>query len=540
MDRTAVSDASGTSGARPSWRLKAPHDARTQALVVSGFAGLPTGRALFLRFGWDGVVGGDWLRALRAVAPITGADGRQPRAAALSFSFSGLKKMPLADSTYASFSRAFREGMFQEDRARRLGDRTDGVWHDTVIRGGPRWSANVAAGAAATAAPVAAFSVAPTDTAPPPITTELTVHAVLLLYTTDEATGEAWAAEVERALAPHRIDIVHRLPLELDLDPQGIGREHFGFADGLSQPIPYDSAPASDDCLVLSDGTPATRDKWNGVPLGDILIGHPGSHNEVSPGPVVPAETVADPAILPLHPRGEGFLDLGVDGSYMVVRELRQDVAAFWQSMHDSAARVRLRDPSASDHVDAEWLAERVIGRDRDGHLLCPLGKLKADEFGQPQNQFGFLGNDADGTGCPPGSHVRRANPRDALAPNAKMAQTMLDSANAHRILRRGRKFGPKVKQEHEDDGVDRGLLFICLNADIARQFEFIQQTWLLNPNFATLFDETDPLLGAKGQMTVRDVPLRRRVDVATFVRMAGGDYFFLPSIPALDYLTAL
>jgi deferrochelatase/peroxidase EfeB len=82
--------------------------------------------------------------------------------------------------------------------------------------------------------------------------------------------------------------------------------------------------------------------------------------------------------------------------------------------------------------------------------------------------------------------------------------------------------------------------LFICLNTDIARQFEFVQQTWLLNPNFATLFDETDPLIGPKGTMTVRDQPLRRRIEVDTFVRMVGGDYFFLPSMPALKYLATL
>jgi deferrochelatase/peroxidase EfeB len=82
--------------------------------------------------------------------------------------------------------------------------------------------------------------------------------------------------------------------------------------------------------------------------------------------------------------------------------------------------------------------------------------------------------------------------------------------------------------------------LFICLNTDISRQFEFVQQTWMLNSNFAILYDETDPLIGPKGTMTVRDRPLRRIIEVETFVRMAGGDYFFLPSMPALRYLAAL
>ena len=98
----------------------------------------------------------------------------------------------------------------------------------------------------------------------------------------------------------------------------------------------------------------------------------------------------------------------------------------------------------------------------------------------------------------------------------------------------------PPPKDRHEDDGAERGLLFICLNADIARQFEFVQQTWILNKNFATLYDETDPLVGPKGRFTIGEQPLRRIVEVETFIQSAGGEYFFLPSLPALKYLASL
>ena len=80
----------------------------------------------------------------------------------------------------------------------------------------------------------------------------------------------------------------------------------------------------------------------------------------------------------------------------------------------------------------------------------------------------------------------------------------------------------------------------MCLNTDIARQFEFIQQTWLLNRGFATLHGETDPLLGPKGSFTIPAEPVRRRVEVESYVQMVGGEYFFLPSLPALDYLASL
>jgi deferrochelatase/peroxidase EfeB len=223
----------------------------------------------------------------------------------------------------------------------------------------------------------------------------------------------------------------------------------------------------------------------------------------------------------------------------MVVRELRQNVAAFWKSLKAAADKINAHNPSAKP-VTADWLAERVIGRNIDGHLLCPSGLLAADGFNLPQNAFGFKKIDPEGHGCPLGSHVRRANPRDGQAKDLAAAPTLLDASNNHRILRRGRKYGTTIKERDQDDSAERGLLFICLNTDIARQFEFIQQRWLLNRNFATLFDEMDPLIGPKGPFTINEQPLRRIVEVETFVQCAGGEYFFLPSIPALNYLASL
>jgi hypothetical protein len=43
-----------------------------------------------------------------------------------------------------------------------------------------------------------------------------------------------------------------------------------------------------------------------------------------------------------------------------------------------------------------------------------------------------------------------------------------------------------------------RGLVFAALNANIERQFEFVQQAWITSPNFAGLYDEADPMLGGR------------------------------------------
>ncbi len=62
----------------------------------------------------------------------------------------------------------------------------------------------------------------------------------------------------------------------------------------------------------------------------------------------------------------------------------------------------------------------------------------------------------------------------------------------------------------------------------------------MLNPHFATLFNEVDPLVGREGPMTLPGEPLRHMITVKTYVTFTGGDYFFLPSIRALDYFEAL
>jgi len=552
--------ATDTTSAPPSWKLADPIRGRTQGLIASGFGHLPYGRALFLEFVWGvGTPGGAWMDALVDKVNVThGApderDEKPCRAASLAFTWTGLKRMGLGEQALASFSRPFREGMFQEDRMRRLGDRRGGTWLKTVAEGGPKWSANTPLRdpTRVDAERVGGYAVPHAAPVEKGVKTPVTVHALLLLYTEREPEADEWTVQIKQMLGNVSVDIVHELDLLLDVEKKGISREHFGFADALSQPIPFGlDVPVDETKLVLINGQPMQKDEVQGIPLGEILFGYQNGHSEPAPGPVVPRQINGDPtqedprpkaADLLDHPRAEGFADLGIDGSYLVVRELKQDVAAFWSSLDEQAVRIRASDPDAGQ-VNATWLAERIVGRSVDGHLLCPGESYhSADKYGLPDSSFLFGKVDPKARGCPPGSHVRRAFPRDALAPSQTedSRRELLQAANNHRILRRGRKFGPKIDDDRRADKEDRGLLFMCLNTDIERQFEFIQQTWLLNSSFATLFEEVDPLLGPAGKQTIRDGPLRRMVDVDTYVRMAGGDYFFLPSMPALKYLSLL
>ncbi|MCY0095720.1 Dyp-type peroxidase [Hoeflea ulvae] len=527
------------------WKLKDSIARETQGFVASGFGSLKHGCALFLELPDAG--NGKWIAALQTEFPVTpafavGGGAHVSQAVSIAFTWSGLQRLQMPKTALASFSAPFREGMFEENRMRRLGDKRKGEWQDTVIDATPRWSGNTQSHRSRKA--VGAYSVE-ADTGPAAAETDGTigqaVHALVLIYTEDEAGTRKAASEIGALLESHDVRVVHSLSLQLDEDDSRPGREHFGFADGISQPVPFDER----DGIRLDGQAVKQADMINGAPLGEFLMGHLNGHQEIAPGPVVPGQVngEADPrpyrAGLPEHPDARSFYDIGRNGTYLVVRELRQDVAAFWRSMEEAAEVIRKADPKATT-VTAEWLAEKVVGRNRDGDVLRPQGRQPQGGDGRPDNDFLYFDDDRHGHGCPLGSHVRRANPRDSLAPREGMKQSLLSAANNHRILRRGRNYGPRIDRTDTDDGADRGLLFMCLNTDIARQFEFIQQTWLLNPDFSTLFEEVDPLVGPDGWMTIPQDPLRRRIQVKTFVQLAGGEYFFLPSLPALRYLALL
>jgi deferrochelatase/peroxidase EfeB len=126
---------------------------------------------------------------------------------------------------------------------------------------------------------------------------------------------------------------------------------------------------------------------------------------------------------------------------------------------------------------------------------------------------------------------MRRANPRDTRFPGS---QDEIDATNRHRLLRVGRAY--------ENAGGEQGLLFMCLNADIERQFEFVQRTWLLNPQMHGLQDEMDPLLapGAHRFTIPTGYGPVGLPDLPQLVTVVGGGYFFLPSRTALRFLARL
>jgi Dyp-type peroxidase family len=229
---------------------------------------------------------------------------------------------------------------------------------------------------------------------------------------------------------------------------------------------------------------------------------------------------------------------LGKNGTYLVFRHTTQDVAGFWNFVDDAAKKVR---------TDSELLAAKIVGRWKSGTplVLAPNEDPdpNADPEKMPTDAFGYAG-DPKGLACPFGAHIRRSNPRDGMLTSGTAAESVQRVAR-HRLLRRGRSYGPRIADPLVDDKAERGLHFICLCADIERQFEFVQQTWLNNPVFGQLVGEVDPLVGAQtagdAVFTIQAEPVRKRVrNMTCFVTLRGGAYFFLPSLKALRWLATL
>lgn len=463
-----------------------------QGLVISGYGHLPCATYMLLRV-TDHVAARRWLGQI--VAEITTADGRQERASVnVAFTREGLEHLGLDADAIKTFSRAFFEGMATEHRSRILGDAKENEPANWNWGGADKTKA---------------------------------VDILLLLFAVDETELDLLLARQRASFATSGIAEIALLPAGRQPD----NHEHFGFADGMGQPAIEDSPQAK-----KAVGR-------NLLKAGEILLGHVNAYDKPADSPRVNAARDPQNILLAaeqVQGRAEdksAMRDLGRNGTYLVFRQLEQHVGDLYKFLDDAT-----RTPDGQLNADASGrLAAKFVGRWPSGAPLV-LSPDKDDSTLADADDFGYYEKDPRGFACPLGSHIRRANPRDSLGPDQTNA---LRSANTHRILRRGRSYGHRLKNPRVDDGAERGLHFICLNSDIERQFEFVQQTWINNPVFGGLNGEVDPLVGYldKGDaiMTVPADPVRTRVhNIRRFVTVKGGAYFFLPSIRALRYLSSL
>lgn len=282
----------------------------------------------------------------------------------------------------------------------------------------------------------------------------------------------------------------------IDVGVPSTGREHFGFRDGIGSVS-----------IIGSEVEPLPGQ--DPVMPGEFILGYPDETGSVAPMP--------QPEVL------------GKNGAFLAFRQMYCDVGAFRRYLQ---ANARNKD-------DEELLAAKMVGRWRSGAPLSLSPEKDDPALGADplrNNDFRYHEDDPRGLKCPLGSHIRRCNPRDGLAGS-------IVNVNRHRLIRRGSAYGPELPADQlQDDGVDRGIVFIFMGASLIRQFEFIQQAWINNGDFVGLGEEVDPLVGPNtghGTHTIPARPIRRRLTgLPRFVTVRGGEYCFLPSLSALRWLS--
>ena len=399
-------------------------------------------------------------------------------------------------------------------------------------------------------------------------------EAVLMLYADSEAAlakliGEhvALLEKCDGAVLT-RIESAVTWPKDKDMR----GRDHFGFRDGIAQPVIRGTER-------FARGVPA-RDI---VEPGEFILGYKSNQGYFPPTPLVRAEDdfggelpVPSARELSRFPdfgveqSGTAPHDFGRNGSYLVIRELRQNVKAF-EDFADRKAKelVGKAKPGEPEQVayrnlaklvgqvpNPAWIKAKLVGRWPDGRPLIgnPVeydkNRIAAAGVGIPptvsasaryraelDNDFSYGADDPQGFACPFGAHIRRANPRDSKQPGDADEQVI---SNRHRLLRRGRSY------DRGDD--DKGLLFVALCADLERQFEFVQQTWVNSPTFHVLTNEPDPILGSGRGLADKPASFTiptpagpvKICGLEQFVGTLAGGYFFMPSRSAIAFLTGL
>jgi deferrochelatase/peroxidase EfeB len=526
------------SAARPASKLVSQD---IQSLIFGGLGFMPFGVAMICELPANRKQASAWLKAVRD--RIAFNDGRRLAEDAvftLALSWRGLTRLGLPEYAGRTFPFAFVEGMTAPYRSRILGDSGENSpdhW---------RWGKTV---------PDAAVLIYGRT---PESIEELRLHL--------KGICREWGAP-----EPH----------EVKLDPVTDDKtEPFGFLDGISQPVIRGTYKS------LRNGDPIHI-----VEPGEMVLGYPDNRGYIPPSPTL--EPNSDPGnMLPLLNAPNDFSrnvadatrDVGFNGSFLVIRELEQDVAGFWDYCRTEAEKLKHRLP-AIYNVGEELVGAKLIGRWKDGSSLLREPYESATDHRQkltdretrarqegpnvtaesvqpettrpatnpaygsaiasatktvdhhkrpihPDNDFLFGVEDPQALRCPFGAHIRRANPRDSLGPGDA---DQVAISNRHRITRVGRHYVPQP-------GQNPGLFFMCFCADIERQFEFLQQTWLRSPSFHGLSCEKDPVLGDAEEgvcgytVPSPDGPIGLS-PLPRFVTTKGGGYFFLPGRRLIDYL---
>lgn len=469
-----------------------------QALMGTGFMHLRQGSYHLLRI-VDGDLARRWLSTVlqsglvkslgdvRGTPDTAGQADLKPgvlkshgrESLTIAFSHAGLLAMGLQENPEQPFPTAFRSGMAQPVRRRLLGDEPDASGNLEPWQ----WGDCETGGAAAVHLLVAHYW------ADNQVPTDLFDAASLL------QAGLVESRFVDTFPGAIRVGAGGRLTMH----------EPFGFQDGAGQPRISGISPSSSAAEGKTPGELNAPDHPLIAP-GEFVLGHRNEYHEISHCPNVLG-----------WPQWEGGpLHFGMNGSYLVAQQIHQYVDRF-------------KDFVATAGV--ERLGSKMMGRRMNAWPMVS-GPLPAAH----RDDFLYLAGDAPGLECPRGAHVRRAHPRDAPA---KTVEEGAQSSRLHRLLRRGRVYAESPGASPTGDGI----MFIALNADLDRQFEFVQSNWIMGSRFGDLSDEQDPILGVRPDrmFTIPGCPIGQRVGpLPRFTQVRGGGYFFMPGLHALRFMAGL
>ncbi len=469
-----------------------------QGIVLRGYGRLPEARFLLLRVQ---PTRADSARRWLSRLPLTSAADSAPSALLVepylnvALSYRGFEALGVEEPLLGRFSTPFVQDSDHEYRARVNGDVGDSAPE--------RWAWGHG---------------------------ERAVHVAVLVYAKTPTSAERFAKQYAAEAEDHGLSLLQSLEASTLAGPKR--KEHFGFRDGIAQPT------------IEGSGRPEVP--HNTVSAGEFLLGYRDGYGNV--------------AYSPESSRGFNF---GLAGSYLVLRQLEQDVEGFWRFCAQGTERPE----------QAIATAAKMVGRWPSGAPLVrhPRYDPNAARY-EDDDAFSYLGedeeNDRYGARCPLGAHVRRSNPRDWQLGETREESRRL--SNLHRIVRRGRPYGPPLTPDLSPQSLveaskspasgasgavprtARGLHFLCFNASLERQFEFVQQQWCNNPKFAGLDSGADPVLGLPQeprslglsapafeiQNDVRFGLEPRRLHMQRFVKTVGSSYLFMPSLSAMKLLS--
>lgn len=317
-----------------------------------------------------------------------------------------------------------------------------------------------------------------------------------------------------------------------------VGIEHFGYADGISQPLYF-----KDEIEAQVGGKHWTDQE----PLNLALVPDPNGQDDNS------------------------------FGSFLVFRKLEQNVAGFMKAEETAIAPIRDSDGIVNNDISGAMM----VGRFRNGNPLVTsegfTGEIRNDS--QITNDFDYSNDPppqpSDQTmyssKCPFFAHTRITNPRADIKIAAPVTPEFIHSV---RLTRRAMpyqdvsRFGEgkedqltftdqELSEHRRETGV--GLLFMSYQAHIGKQFEFIQNNWVNHGHIAGRNIGPDGVIGQKSDMpqglpfkpAEPDLQPRRLpqqwgravapdappISFGGFVRNKGGEYFFTPSISFLRLL---